>query len=61
MARDKPGLVIIPIAEPSLAFPLGAATRREDVALTEAVDQVIVRLLATGSVDEILHRYRAVP
>jgi len=61
MSRDKPGLVVIPLAEPSLAVPLGAATRRDDVALTEAVDHTIARLLTSGAADEILRRYRAVP
>jgi ABC-type amino acid transport substrate-binding protein len=61
MSRDKRDLVVIPLAEPSLDVPLGAATRRADVALTEAVDQAIGRLLTAGTVDEILRRYHAVP
>ena len=61
MSHDKPGLVVIPLAEPSLEIPLGAATRRDDVALTDAVDRAIDRLLATGAVGEILRRYHAVP
>jgi len=60
MSRDKPGLVVISLAEPSLEFSLGAATRRDDVALTEAVDRAIGRLLTTGAIDEILRRYHAV-
>src|SRR5262245_35895638 len=61
LSRDKPGLVVIPLAEPSLAFPLGVATRSDDVALTEAMDHTITRLLATGAIEEILRRYKAVP
>ena len=60
MSHEKPGLVVIPLAEPSLEIPLGAATRRDDGALTEAVDRAIDRLLATGAVGEILRRYHAV-
>jgi polar amino acid transport system substrate-binding protein len=61
LSRDKSGLVVIPLAEPSLAFSLGAATRRDDGPLTEVVDDTIARLLATGAIEEILRRYKAVP
>ena len=61
MSRDKPNLVVIPLAEPSLEVALGAATRREDAELTVAVDQAVSHLLATGAVGEILRRYRASP
>ena len=61
MSHEKPGLVVIPLAEPSLEIPWGAATRRDDVALTDAVDRAIDRLLTTGVVGEILRRYHAVP
>jgi ABC-type amino acid transport substrate-binding protein len=60
MARDKPALIVIPLPEPSLDVDLGAATRAEDAELTKAVDQAVGRLLTTGAVNEILHRYHAV-
>src|SRR5437867_12540735 len=34
MSHDTPGLVVIPLAEPSLEVQLGGATRPDDVALT---------------------------
>jgi ABC-type amino acid transport substrate-binding protein len=61
MSRDKTNLVVIPLAEPSLEVALGAATRREDAALTEAIDTAVAGLLATGAVAEVLHRYHAIP
>jgi polar amino acid transport system substrate-binding protein len=61
LSRDKAGLVVIPLAEPSLASSLGAATRRDDGPLTEVVDDTIARLLATGAIEEILRQYKAVP
>jgi ABC-type amino acid transport substrate-binding protein len=60
MSRDKPNLVVIPLAEPSLEVALGAATRRADAALTEAVDTAVARLLASGAAGEILRRYHAI-
>ena len=50
MSRDKPNLVVLPLAEPSLDVALGAATRREDAQLTTAVDQAVARLLEAGTV-----------
>lgn len=61
LARGKPELRVIPLRELALEVALGAATRAEDLALTQAVDRAIERLLASGAVDAILMRYGAIP
>ena len=60
-AREKPGLAVIPLDEPSLDVALGVATRASDQQLTRTMDEAIGRLLASGKVQEILQRYGAVP
>ena len=61
LARNQPGLRVLPVRHAVLEFAIGAGVRRRERDLAQAVDAAVGRLNDSGRTREVLLRYGAIP